>query len=42
MHIRFDVLEVPMVAFGLGNANSLETSVDVKMREADYHTHISN
>ena len=36
----FDALEVPMVAFGLGNANSRDHGGDENVRIADYYTHI--
>ncbi len=40
MHTVFDALEVPMVAFGLGNANSRDHGGDENVRIADYYTHI--
>ena len=40
MHTVFEVLEVPMVAFGLGNANSRDHGGDENVRIADYYTHI--
>ena len=40
MHTVFDALEVPMVAFGLGNANSRDHRWDENVRIADYYTHI--
>lgn len=40
MHTVFDALEVPMVAFGLGNANSRDHGGDENVRLADYYTHI--
>lgn len=40
MHTVFEVLGVPMVAFGLGNANSRDHGGDENVRIADYYTHI--
>lgn len=40
MHTVFEALEVPMVAFGLGNANSRDHGGDENVRIADYYTHI--
>lgn len=40
MRTVFDALEVPMVAFGLGNANSRDHGGDENVRIADYYTHI--
>ena len=39
-HTVFEALEVPMVAFGLGNANSRDHGGDENVRIADYYTHI--
>ncbi|WP_373110812.1 M20/M25/M40 family metallo-hydrolase [Streptococcus anginosus] len=40
MYTVFEALEVPMVAFGLGNANSRDHGGDENVRIADYYTHI--
>ena len=40
MHTVFEALEVPMVAFGLGNANSRDHGGDENVRISDYYTHI--
>lgn len=40
MHTVFEALEVPMVAFGLGNANSRDHGGDENVKIADYYTHI--
>lgn len=40
MHTVFEALEVSMVAFGLGNANSRDHGGDENVRIADYYTHI--
>ena len=40
IHRVLDALEVPMVAFGLGNANSRDHGGDENVRIADYYTHI--
>ena len=41
MHTVFDALEVPMVAFGLGNANSRDM-VEMRMYESPIITPILN
>ena len=40
MHTVFEALEVPMAAFGLGNANSRDHGGDENVKIADYYTHI--
>ena len=40
MHTVYEALEVPMVAFGLGNANSRDHGGDENVKIADYYTHI--
>ena len=40
MHTVFEALEVPMTAFGLGNANSRDHGGDENVKIADYYTHI--
>ena len=40
MHTVFEALEVPMAAFGLGNANSRDRGGDENVKIADYYTHI--
>ena len=40
MHTVFETLEVPMAAFGLGNANSRDHGGDENVKIADYYTHI--
>ena len=40
MHTVFEALEVPMAAFGLGNANSRDHGGDENIKIADYYTHI--
>ena len=40
MHTVFEALEVPMAAFGLGNANSRDHGGDENVRISDYYTHI--
>lgn len=40
MHTVFEALEVPMAAFGLGNANSWDHGGDENVKIADYYTHI--
>ena len=40
MHTVFEALEVPMAAFGLGDANSREHGGDENVKIADYYTHI--
>ena len=40
MHTVYEVLEVPMAAFGLGNANSRDHGGDENVKIADYYTHI--
>ena len=40
MHTVFEALEVPMAAFGLGNANSRDHGCDDYVKIADYYTHI--
>lgn len=40
MHTVFHALEVPMVAFGMGNANSRDHAGDENVRIADYVSHI--
>ena len=40
MHTVYEALEVPMAAFGLGNANSRDHGGDENVKIADYYTHI--
>ena len=40
MHTVFEALEVPMAAFGLGNANSRDHGGDENVKIADYYPHI--
>lgn len=40
MHTVYEALEVPMVAFGLGNPNSRDHGGDENVSLADYYTHI--
>ncbi|MFC3928199.1 M20/M25/M40 family metallo-hydrolase [Streptococcus caprae] len=40
MHLVYEVLEVPMASFGLGNANSRDHAGDENIAIADYVTHI--
>ena len=40
MHTVYKALEVPMAAFGLGNANSRDHGGDENVKIADYYTHI--
>ena len=40
MHIVYDALQVPMMAFGLGHANSRDHGGDENVRLSDYYTHI--
>ena len=40
MHTVYAALEVPMAAFGLGNANSRDHGGDENVKIADYYTHI--
>ncbi|GGE36547.1 M20/M25/M40 family metallo-hydrolase [Streptococcus himalayensis] len=40
MHTVYEALEVPMAAFGLGNANSRDHGGDENVTIADYYTHI--
>lgn len=40
MHTVFEALEVPMAAFGIGNANSRDHGGDENVKIADYYTHI--
>jgi len=40
LHTVFEALEVPMAAFGLGNANSRDHGGDENVKIADYYTHI--
>lgn len=40
MYTVFEALEVPMAAFGLGNANSRDHGGDENVKIADYYTHI--
>ena len=40
MHTVFEALEVPMAAFGLGNANSRDHGGDENVKIVDYYTHI--
>lgn len=40
MHMIYEALGVPMVAFGIGNANSRDHGGDGNVSLADYYTHI--
>ena len=40
MHTVYEALEVPMAAFGLGNANSRDHGGDENVKISDYYTHI--
>ena len=40
MYTVFEALEVPMAAFGIGNANSHDHGGDENVKIADYYTHI--
>lgn len=40
MHTVFEALEVPMVAFGMGNANSRDHGGDENIAIEDYVSHI--
>ena len=40
MHTVYDALQVPMMAFGLGHANSRDHGGDENVKIADYYTHI--
>ena len=40
MHTVFEALQVPMAAFGIGNANSRDHGGDENVKIADYYTHI--
>ena len=40
MFTVYDALKVPMMAFGLGHANSRDHGGDENVRLADYYTHI--
>lgn len=40
MHMVHEALQVPMVAFGIGNANSRDHGGDENVSLADYYTHI--
>ena len=40
MHTVYKALEVPMAAFGLGNANSRDHGGDENVKISDYYTHI--
>lgn len=40
MHTVFEALEVPVVAFGMGNANSRDHGGDENVHVADYYSHI--
>ena len=40
MYTVYEALEVPMAAFGLGNANSRDHGGDENVKIADYYTHI--
>ncbi|KXT74024.1 Acetylornithine deacetylase/Succinyl-diaminopimelate desuccinylase or related deacylase [Streptococcus sp. DD10] len=40
MHTVFHALRVPMVAFGIGNANSRDHGGDENVKISDYYTHI--
>ena len=40
MHMIYEALGVPMVAFGIGNANSRDHGGDENVSLADYYTHI--
>ncbi|MEX2784257.1 M20/M25/M40 family metallo-hydrolase [Streptococcus sp. H49] len=40
MHAVYDILAVPMLAFGIGNANSRDHGGDENVAIADYYTHI--
>ena len=40
MHTVYEAVEVPMAAFGLGNANSRDHGGDENVKIADYYTHI--
>ena len=40
MHTVYEALQVPMAAFGIGNANSRDHGGDENVRIADYYTHI--
>ena len=40
MHIVYDALQVPMMSFGLGHANSRDHGGDENVRLSDYYTHI--
>ena len=40
MHMIYEALGVPMVAFGIGNANSRDHGGNENVSLADYYTHI--
>ena len=40
MYTVFEALQVPMAAFGIGNANSRDHGGDENVKIADYYTHI--
>ena len=40
MNTVFEALQVPMAAFGIGNANSRDHGGDENVKIADYYTHI--
>jgi len=40
MFTVYDALQVPMMAFGIGHANSRDYGGDENVRLADYYTHI--
>ena len=40
MHMIYEALGVPMVVFGIGNANSRDHGGNENVSLADYYTHI--
>lgn len=40
MHQVFEILEVPIAAFGIGNPNSRDHGSDENVKLTDYYTHI--